>query len=356
MSIIALKIGTCFQTFLRSDGQSTLAPEINGELSVSGAWRINRTKHFMGSTPGWLNNLKLRASWGISGNAAISPYETLTSLSGSYRLIIISGKDIGGNIPSNMGNKDLQWETTEAINVGLDFGILNNRISGSVEYYQSETSDLLYYRSAPPSEVYPSVIGNIGSTKGHGIEVSLNTLIAKTKDFSYDVNWSYSNYYDEITGLADGLTQNINGKTGQIENVSVYYDYEADGIWGIAEFADYSADWIARHPGQSLGYISSYGTPGSIKIIDRDDNGKLTTMTRKCTNAHPTTLPLNEQHIYIQKLVSFFLLLYARTGGYISYDMNSQLNYETANWGNLDYWTPSNPNAKFPSPGLWSEK
>ncbi len=339
---------------LRSDGQSTLAPGNKWGTfpSVSGAWRINN-EDFMGSTSGWLNNLKLRASWGISGNAAISPYETLTSLSGSTVYYYLSGKDIGGNIPSNMGNKDLQWETTEAINVGLDFGILNNRISGSVEYYQSETSDLLYYRSAPPSEVYPSVIGNIGSTKGHGIEVSLNTLIAKTKDFSYDVNWSYSNYYDEITGLADGLTQNINGKTGQIvgERVSVYYDYEADGIWGIGEFADYSADWIARHPGQSLGYISSYGTPGSIKIIDRDDNGKLDDDDKKVYQRAPNHI-FGMNNTFTYKNLSLSLLLYARTGGYISYDMNSQLNYETANWGNLDYWTPSNPNAKFPSPGL----
>jgi TonB-dependent starch-binding outer membrane protein SusC len=340
---------------LRSDGQSTLAPGNKWGTfpSVSGAWRVNN-ESFMSNTTNWMTNLKLRASWGVSGNAAISPYETLTTLSGYNVYYYLGGGDIAGNIPSNMGNEELQWETTEAINLGLDFGLWNNRVSGSVEYYMSETSDLLYYRSAPPSSVYPSVIGNIGSTKGNGIEVSLNTLVVKKKDFSYDINWSYSTYSDEITGLADGLTKNINGNTGQIvgERVSVYFDYEADGNWGIGEFAEYKTAWEERHPGETLSYeLASYGTPGSIKIIDRNDDGKLDEEDKKVYQRAPNNIfGMNNTLTY--KNISLSFLLYARTGGYISYDMNSQLTYEAANWGDLDYWTPENTGAKFPSPGL----
>jgi TonB-linked SusC/RagA family outer membrane protein len=341
---------------LRADGQSTLAKGNKWGYfpSVSGAWRISN-ESFMAGTSSWLDNLKLRVSWGITGNAAIDPYETLTTLSTVPVYYYMNGKNIAGNYPSNLGNKDLKWETTEAYNFGLDFGIFENRISGSIDYFISETSDLLYFRQAPPSSVYPSVIANIGSTKGSGIELGLNTLVVNSRDFTYDINWTYTKYYDEITGLADGITKNINGKQGQIvgERVKVFYDYEADGNWQVGEFAEYIAAWKLRHPDENPTYISSYGTPGSIKIIDRDDNGVLDDNDKKVFQQAPDHIfGMNNTLTY--KDISLSFLVYARTGGYISYDMNSQLNYEAANWGDLDYWTYSNTDAKFPSPGLSS--
>ena len=341
---------------LRADGQSTLAEGNKWGYfpSVSGAWRISN-ESFMDGTSSWLNNLKLRASWGISGNAAIDPYETLTTLSTVPVYYFMNGKSVAGNYPSNLGNKNLKWETTTAYNFGLDFGIIENRISGSVDYFISETTDLLYFRQAPPSSVYPSVIANIGSTKGSGIELGLNTLVVNSKDFSWDINWNYTHYYDEITALADGIERNINGKQGQIvgERVKVFYDYEADGNWNVGEYAEYIAAWQQRHPGETHGYISSYGTPGSIKIIDRDDNGKLDDEDKMVYQQAPDHIfGMNNTLTYKNLTLSF--LIYARTGGYISYDMNSQLNYEAANWGDLDYWTLNNTDAKFPSPGLSS--
>jgi TonB-linked SusC/RagA family outer membrane protein len=341
---------------LRADGQSTLAEGNKWGYfpSVSGAWRMNN-ESFMEGTSSWLNNLKLRVSWGITGNAAIDPYETLTTLSTSPVYYFLNGKSIAGNIPSNLGNKDLKWETTEAYNFGLDFGIIDNRISGSIDYFISETTDLLYYRQAPPSSVYPSVIANIGSTKGSGIELGLNTMVVSSRNFSWDINWNHTHYYDEITALADGIEKNINGKQGQIvgERVRVFYDYEATGNWNVGEFADYITAWKERHPDINPGYISSYGTPGSIKVVDRNDDGKLDDDDKKVYQQSPDHIfGMNNTLRY--KNISLSFLIYARTGGYISYDMNSQLNYEAANWGDLDYWTINNTGAKFPSPGLSS--
>ncbi len=341
---------------LRADGQSTLAEGNKWGYfpSVSGAWRMNN-ENFMQGASSWLNNLKLRVSWGITGNAAIDPYETLTTLSTSPVYYFLNGKSIAGNIPSNLGNKNLKWETTEAYNFGIDFGIIDNRISGSIDYFISETTDLLYYRQAPPSSVYPSVIANIGSTKGNGIELGLNTMVVSSRNFSWDINWNYTHYYDEITALADGIEKNINGKQGQIvgERVRVYYDYETTGNWNVGEFADYIAAWQERHPGENPGYISSYGTPGSIKIVDRNDDGKLDDDDKKVYQQSPNHIfGMNNTLRYENLSLSF--LIYARTGGFVSYDMNSQLNYEAANWGDLDYWTINNTEAKFPSPGLSS--
>jgi len=340
---------------VRADGSSTLAKGHKWGYfpSTAIAWRASE-ESFLKSTP-WLNNLKARASWGISGNAAVPAYSTLTTLSSSSVYYYLGATDISGNIPSVMGNTDLTWEKTAAFDFGFDFGILNNRISGSVDYYISHTSDLLYRKSAPASSVYPSVLANIGETKGHGLEVALNTLVVKTKDFSWDVNWTYSTSTDEVTQLSNGVTRNIANQTGQIvgKPVSIYYDYKADGCWGVGEYDTYKADWATRHPGGTIAYASAYGAPGTIKLVDQNDDGTINDDDNVVYNRSPKHI-FGMSNSFTYKDFSLSVLLYARLGGYIAYDMNSQLNYESANWGDLDYWTPTNLNAKFPSPGAAS--
>nr|MBP7473488.1 SusC/RagA family TonB-linked outer membrane protein [Prevotella sp.] len=202
---------------------------------------------------------------------------------------------------------------------------------------------------------YHSILANIGSTKGHGLEVALNTLIVKTKDFSWDVNWSYATSADEVTKLSDGVEKNINGVTGQIvgQPVSIYYDYESNGCWNVGEFDTYKTEWAARHSGETLSYLAGYGVPGTMKLIDRNDDGKLNDSDKRVYNRSPKHI-FGMNNTFTYKDFSLSVLLYARLGGYLSYDMNSQLNYESANWGDLDYWTPANIKAKFPSPGAAS--
>ncbi len=341
---------------VRTDGSSTLAEGYKWGYfpSVAGAWRLNE-EAFMENTENWLSNLKLRASWGISGNSAIDAYETLATLSGTQVFYYLNGGDIAGNIPSAMGNTSLTWEKTASLNFGIDFGIIDNRISGSIDYFMNNTTDLLYQKSAPPSSVYPSVWGNIGATKGSGIEVALNTSIVRSKDFNWNINWSYTSFKDEIVTLADSLSRNINGTSGQIvgEPVLIYFDYEADGCWGAGEFDQYKADWQARHEGETIGFVSAYGAPGTIKLVDRDDNGKFDNDDKIVYDRSPKhILGMNNSISY--KNFSLDVLVYARLGGYISYGINGALNYESANWADLDYWTPGNLEAKFPSPGAAS--
>jgi TonB-linked SusC/RagA family outer membrane protein len=341
---------------LRADGSSTLAEGHKWGYfpSVSGAWRISE-QSFMNDTENWLSNLKLRAAWGISGNAAISAYKTLATLSSYQVYYYLNATSIPGNIPSTMGNPNLTWEKTSSLDFGLDFGILKERISGSIDFYLNNTTDLLYQKSAPPSNVYPSVWDNIGETKGNGLEVALNTAVIRTKNLNWDINWSYTTFTDEIVALSDNLTRNINGTTGQIvgKPVSIFYDFESDGCWGVGEFATYKADWEARNPGKTVGYVSAYGAPGTIKIVDRNDDGLLNDDDKIVYNRSPKNIfGMNNTITYKDFTLSF--LVYARTGGYISYGMNNQLNYESANWGDLDYWTPTNTAAKFPSPGAAS--
>lgn len=340
---------------LRADGSSTLAPGHKWGYfpSVALAWRI-KEESFL-KTANWLNNLKLRASWGISGNAAVDPYSTMSTLSLLPVYYYLGAKSISGNLPSSLGNSSLKWETTTSKNLAIDFGILNNRISGSVDVYFSNTNDLLYPKSAPASSVYPSVISNIGQTSGHGVEVSLNTLILNSKDFSWDVNWSYTTFKDKIVALSEGITQNIIGTTGQIigQPVKMYYDFKADGCWGVGEYTQFVSDWTARHPSETLEYPSNYGEPGTLKIIDRNDDGKLNDKDKYVYDRSPKHIfGMNNTVSYRDFTLSVFAL--ARLGATIAYDMNNQLNYESANWGDLDYWTPANTTAKYPSPGALS--
>ena len=347
---------------VRFDGSSPLSAgnKWGSFPSVSAGWRVS-DESFMAGTENWLSNLKVRASWGVSGNAAITPYQTLSQLSAYDVYYNIGGKDIAGRIPSQMGNTELKWETTAATNFGLDFGFFNNRISGAIDYYRSHTYDLLFLRTAPPSQVFTTVLSNVGETEGSGLNVELNTLVVKSKDFSYDINWSYSAGKDEIVALTEGIDKyQVNGQEWLVKGqpVKIFYDFETNGNWNIGEFDQFKTDWEARHPGETLNYTANgapagYGNAGTMKIVDRNDDGKIDSDDRRVYDRTPKHI-LGMNNTLQYKNLSLSFQLYARLGGYISYDLNNQMNYETANWADLDYWTPANTGAKFPSPGAVS--
>ncbi len=337
---------------LRADGSSVLATGHKWGYfpSVAGAWRLSEESFLKDSKV--INNLKLRASWGISGNAAVEPYQTLTTISDFPVYYMLDGKEYSGKIPNSLGNKELTWEKTSSLNFGLDFGILTNRISGSVDVYFSHTNDLLYMKSIPASSVFPQVIANIGETKAQGVEIALNTLVIDTKSFKWDINWSTAFFKDEIVKLSDGLERNISGRTGQIvgQPVTIFYNYEADGCWGIGEFAQYKTDWEARHPGETFGMTGKFGDPGTLKIVDKNDDGKIDDEDKRVYNRSPKAV-FGMNNSFTFNNFSLSVLLYARVGGFIEYEYNNAISYEPSNWADLDYWTPENQNAKIPTPG-----
>lgn len=337
---------------VRADGSSVLSDSHKWGYfpSVSAAWRINE-ESFLKETD-WLDNLKLRASWGLSGNAAVDAYGTLTTVSNSTDFPVyyyLNGKQYSGSIANKLGNENLEWEKTSSLNFGLDFGILKNRISGSVDVYFTNTYDLLYLRSLPASSVFTQVLDNIGETKGNGIEVSLNTKIVDNRDFKWDINWSASMAQDQITKLSNGITKNINGTTGQIvgQPVNIFYNYESDGCWGVGEYDTYKADWLTRHPDETM---TMTGEAGTIKIIDTNDDGKLTDDDKRIYNRNPNAI-LGMNNSFTYKKFSLSVLVFARLGGYLQYDFNNLVTYDGSNWGDLDYWTLENQDAKFPTPG-----
>jgi len=346
-----------FQASLRTDGSSVLADGHKWGTfpSVSAGWRITEEK-FMQSTKSWLDNLKLRLSWGLSGNAAVSPYQTMATVASTTPG---SATDF---IPMFMSNSELSWEKTSAFDIGLDFTFLNGRLGGSIDYYTSKTYDLLYYKTAPGSSVFISVLSNIGESKGHGLELSLNGVPVMTKDFRWDVNASATFARDEITKLADGLDKNVDGTTGYMvgEPISIYYDYELGNCWAPGEYEQYCADFKAR-TGKDFtaptkkNYISNktgYGTPGTMKVIDRNDDGVIDENDKKVYDRSPKAI-LGMTNTFSYKNFSLSIQMMARLGGYFAYDKNNALGIDDgdANWADINYWTPSNMNTQFPSPG-----
>ena len=340
---------------LRADGSSVLAKGHKWGYfpSVAVAWRVS-DENFMESTRDWLDNLKLRASWGSTGNAGISAYQTLPMVNADNQIYYEFGSGVTtGRIPTTLGNENLTWETTTSYNFGVDFGFWGNRIYGSADFYINKTKDLLYAQSLPLSSVYSHVLSNIGKTKGHGFEIQIGGVPVRTKNFNWDTTLSVSTAKDKIVELSNGLEKNINGRTGQIvgQPLNIYYYYEADGCWGVGEFETYKADWEASHPGKTLDFPEANSTTGDVKIVDRNDDGKITDDDKRVYDRSPKCI-LGWNNTLTYKDFSLSFLVYARLGGWMEYGLYQQFRYDNANWADLDYWTPENQGARFPTPGL----
>jgi len=329
---------------IRADGSSVLATGKKWGYfpSVSAGWRISE-ENFMEGTKSWLDNLKFRVAWGMSGNAAVDPYQTIATV---YNTTPGSATNF---IPMSLSNPELTWETTSSLDFGLDFGFLGGRINGTIDYYITKTKDLLYYATNPASSVFTSILSNVGESKGRGLEIALNALAVKTKDFSWDINASYTHSKDELTKLADGMDKNVTGTTALIvgEPLSIYYDYETTGCWGVGEYEQY----LAAHPGFTAP-IANYGTPGTLKITDSNGDNMINEDDKIVYQRSPKHI-IGLTNTFTYKDWSLSIQAMARLGGYFQFNKNNALglNDGDANWADVDYWTPTNQGAKFPSPG-----
>ena len=254
-----------FTFTVRRDGSSVFGSDNKyGTFpSIALGWNIANEK-FMEKTQSWLNNLKLRLSYGKAGNEAIGVYETLAKMSNSP--ITMDGQTATALYPSSrMGNSGLGWETTKTFNIGIDFGFLNNRINGNIDFYTSTTTDLLLQRNLPKISGYSNVYMNMGKTANKGLEVTINSKNIVTKDFTWGTNlvWSYNK--NEIKDLYGDKKDDIGNGWFIGEPISVIYDYVMEGIW--------QEDEIAR--GDHLNH-DPQAQPGDVKLADLDGDGKIT--------------------------------------------------------------------------------
>lgn len=189
--------------------------------SVSLAWRIS-DEAFMESTSGWLNNLKLRAGYGVTGNQnGVEPYKSLAILSadGASYYDAASGMWKKSYVQAQNTNPDLKWEQTAQLNIGLDFGLLN-RINGTIEFYQKKTSDLLWTYPVPqPPYLVGTMLANVGDLENMGVELTLNANIIRQKDLTLDANVSFAYNKQEITKLSNETYQAVGLQAGSLHGL-----------------------------------------------------------------------------------------------------------------------------------------
>lgn len=206
-----------------------------------------------------ISNLKLRLSYGKTGNEAVGVYNTITT-EGSVRSPF-NGISTIGVTPSNLGNILLQWETTKTANLGLDFGLLKNRITGSIEAYQNKTSGLLLNRSLPIITGYPKVLENIGKTTNNGLELTLNTQNFAGKNFRWETMVVFATNKNKITDLYGDGKDDLGNRWFIGQPINVVYDYKMTGVW---------------QTGEDVSKQDPTAKPGSLKFADLNGDGKIT--------------------------------------------------------------------------------
>ena len=254
-----------FTATVRRDGSSVFGDNIKyGTFpSVALGWNI-ANEAFMEGTNDWLNNLKLRLSYGKAGNEAINVYETLSKMTNAA--LALDGASYTALYPnSRMGNSGLSWETTKSFNVGVDFGFLNNRINGNIDFYTSKTTDLLLQRNLPKISGYSNVYMNMGETANKGLEITINSKNISTKDFTWSTSLVWSWNKNEIKDLYGDGKDDLGNRWFIGHPISVIYDYEMEGIW--------QKDEIER--GDHLNH-DPQAQAGDVKIRDIDGDGKIT--------------------------------------------------------------------------------
>lgn len=326
----------------REDGASQLSAGNKWAFFPSGAvaWRISE-ESFVEDNADWISDLKLRASYGMTGNYSIAAYATLGTLYGTYANFGHGGEThLPGLEPDTRPTPDLGWERNKMLDIGLDFGFFDGRLSGTFEWYDSRSYDLLYVKVLPYTTGFNRAWTNIGDTRNRGWELSLSGVPVSTKEFSLNLSASLYHNKEELLRLQDpDMKQDLNNNlfVGYPVN-GVHYNYKQVGIWQEDE-----ADLAAIY-GQK---------PGEVKVADLDGNGVIDGDDRTILG---TTRPDFVASLSVSgqwKNLDFSVDFYGEFGA-LAYDSRSTSGWATelGRWNTykIDYWTPENPSNRHPRP------
>jgi len=307
---------------IRDDGSSRLAEGNKWVMfpSAAFAWRASE-ESFLKSFEA-LSNLKLRVGFGITANTAIDPYKTGGSL--DYARYNYGSNNVMAFYQSEMPNPNLGWETTKSWNAGVDFGFFNGRVSGIVDVYLQNTSDLLMDRQLPQTSGFNSVVYNIGKTRNKGVEVTINTQNVKKKDFSWSTDFIFARNKEEIVELYGGTKDDVGNSWFIGQPLSVYYDYKSLGIWQLGEEAE-------------MAKFGSTFKPGDIKIQDTNGDYKITEADRVILGTQRPTFTANIANYINYKDFDFNFSLNGSYGNMLNFDRGLSFNGRY-NSVKVNYW------------------
>ncbi len=327
----------------RWDGSSALAEGNKWAFfpSIGLGWQIG-AEPFVQNLD-LFSNLKLRGSYGRTGNQGIQPYQTQGSVTQTrYNFGSISAN---GYRPGQIPNPDLGWEKTDQFNIGLEMGILNNRVSAVVEYYRQDTHDLLMSRQLPPTSGFTQTLQNIGETRNTGWEftlsvVPLDGVVRWTADFNASTNKNeiislYGDTLDDVGNLwfigqpVNFYSYNVANNAGTGDALhALFYDYQFDGIWQTQDSA------LAASYGQRV---------GEIRVIDQNGDGQINADDRVIIgNSYPKWIGSIYNRVTWKWLDASMLFTYRL--GYTLFDAFGVANARfDGRYNDLDvpYWSPS---------------
>ena len=343
-----LKDRYLFTFTMRRDGSSVFgANNKYGNFPSAALGWIVTEEPFMDASREKINLLKLRLSYGKIGNQAVSPYSSLDkSMFDQY--VFGDGSDTyTGSFPvsDNMPNPNLKWETSVSFNAAIDFGLFNNRIDGTLEYYNTKTTDLLTGRSIPTANGFSNVLTNIGEINNRGVEITLNTVNINKNDFRWTSSAVFSSNKNEIVHLygsdADGdgrEDDDLNNRWFIGQPRGVNFDYAFDGIY---QEGDELPD----------GY-----RPGWVRVKDINGDGQITPEDRTVLSQRQPKYRIGFGNDFRYKGVSLSFFLNAAAGWKAPLPLLDPSPYSGTNYAgrsvnmiDAGYWTPENRSATRPS-------
>lgn len=349
------------QATIRRDGSSKFGADSRWGYfpSVALGWRITEESFFPKN--GIIDNLKLRASWGRLGNENALGYYDFQALISTYNTMYqgyVKGNGDNawaGSIARGLENRSLKWETTDTKNVGLDYGLFNNRLSGSLNYYYNQTEDLLIIKALPPSAGLSDPILNVGKMRNTGVEFEANWRERKG-EFNYSIGLNLATTNNKVISLADegqvlygeGLkygTEHFPTQTRVGRSIGAFYLYKTDGLFqSDAEARSYvNADGKKYQP---------YADAGDIKFVDTNGDGEINDDDKVYCGSGIPTLEVNINLSLDYKGFDLSAVLGSAWGHKI-YNGNKYF-YEGMNSGSnflassLQSWTPGNTNTAVP--------
>jgi TonB-linked SusC/RagA family outer membrane protein len=332
---------------VRSDGSSRLAKDYRWHTypAISAGWNIGREAFMDGQE--WLNDLKLRFGWGQTSNQAVQPYATLGRL--STRPYNFGPQGATGFFVGEAPNHGLGWEYSSTINAGIDFSLWGSRLSGSVEYYEVHTKDILMQVPLPSTAGVGSYWANVGQSQNKGVEVSLNgVIIDNLNGWTWTAGLNFYTNKNKVVALSSGVEQEISLSLFKGHPINSIFDYKKIGLWQEGD--------------EHLNVLEPGGNVGMIKVQytgDYDANGvpvrQIGANDRQVISADPNWLGGFNTSVRYKNWDLGVIGTYQNGGILVSslHASNGYLNMLSGRRGNVavDYWTPENTGAKYPKPG-----
>ncbi|MFC5682703.1 SusC/RagA family TonB-linked outer membrane protein [Flavobacterium sp. MAHUQ-51] len=332
----------------RYDGSSVLAEGNKWAFFPSAAfgWKMI-DEEFMKSQK-IFSNAKLRLSYGQTGNnGGIAPLSSQSLLANDA--VNIGDVPVSTAYITGLANKNLTWERTAEVNVGFDFGVFDNKVSGTIDVYNRKNTDLILFTDIPAITGQPGVYDNVGESRNKGIEVGLNTTNIDKGGFKWTTNFNFATNKNEVKKLYGGLNRILTNDSGinmvitPGQPVGAIFDYVFDGIWQLDQTTE----------------AATFGQrPGQVRVKDINNDGKITPDDRavigqvapKWTGAVTSTMNYNN--------FDFSFLVSTSQGNKVSSNFHNNTVFpydgEPARLFNaavVNYWTPENPSNEYYQPG-----